>query len=104
MEHQRNATIGIETFGGAHRENVMVQARNDVWKALADTADLARRLKDMPPCNRATAARKTILQSCLAIRRYFANDPRSMHEALRNAQLTMLFLRKLRETEHPTMH
>lgn len=80
------------------------RARTDVWKALADTADLAKRLKDTPPCNRATAARKTILRSCLAIRRYFADDPESMHEALKNAQLTMLFLRKLRETERPTMH
>lgn len=80
------------------------QARMDVWQALADTADLAKRLKDTPPCNRATAARKTILRSCLAIRRYFADDPKSMHEALKGAQLTMLFLRKLRENDHPTRH
>jgi hypothetical protein len=78
------------------------QATIEVWSALAETAALLRHLDEIPPPERVTVARKCVLRSCLAIRKYFDDNPESLHELLKDAQRTLLHLRKFREAERRT--
>ncbi len=80
------------------------QAKGDLWQALAEMADLLTRLNAIPPHERATAARPSLLRNCLAIRRCFMGEPKHMRALLKDTQQTMLDLRKLREGISPTIH
>ncbi len=76
----------------------------EVWGSLAETAAMLGRLNEIPPHDRVTAARKCLLRSCLAARRFFANNPEALDEVLKEVHLTMLHLRRYREAERPTAH
>jgi hypothetical protein len=80
------------------------KAAIEVWASLAETADMLGRFNEIPPPDRMTAARKCLLRSCLAARRFFANDPEALHEVLKEVHLTMLHLRRCREVERSTVH
>jgi hypothetical protein len=72
---------------------MVTRATISVWETLAEMANLLTWLNAMPP-----------LRNCLATRRYFADDPESMHRLLKDAQQTLLWLRRLRETGSATIH
>jgi hypothetical protein len=77
----------------------------EAWHAISETSELACRFSDMPPRDRASAARKTLLRTCLVLREIQAahySDRR--REVLKEAQRTLLHVRKLREAGSATVH
>jgi hypothetical protein len=80
------------------------KATIEVWSALGETAVMLVRLKEIPPRERVAVARKCLLRNCLAARRYFVDDPEALHEVLKEVHLTMLHLRRCRESGSPTIH
>jgi hypothetical protein len=80
------------------------KATIEVWAALAETADMLGRLVEIPPSERLTFARRCLLRNCLAARRFFADNPEALHEVLKAVHLTMLHLRRCRETGTTTIH
>jgi hypothetical protein len=94
----------VATFDPAAEELMDPKATIEVWASLAETAGLLGRLNEIPPHDRVTAARKCLLRSCLAARRFFANNPKALHEVLKEVHLTMLHLRRCRASGSTTIH
>lgn len=73
------------------------QAKGDLWRALAEMANLLTHLNAIPPQDRAAAARAPLLRYCIAIRGCFMDDPEYTRTLVKDAQRTMLDLRNLRK-------
>jgi hypothetical protein len=77
----------------------------DAWSAVAETTDLLDRFARIPPHDRASAARKTLLRNCLVLREMQGDRySERRREVLKDAQRTLLHLRKLREAGSATVH